>query len=374
MRILHNYVTKEILTSFFFALIVFTLVLFLGNILRLVEFIVRGVGLIVIFKFMLYIIPSILTHSIAMALLTSVLITFGKLSVDNELTAMRSSGIRMARIVFPVISIAILLSIACIYLNNYAQPYCHFNLKKLKAQIGVKNPANLIKSGTFIDEFPPYLIYIGEKERNKFTDIVIHEIKPNNTINFIKANSGELVTDLETHELTLKLYNGALEEPDSSSGHTIHGNFSAYIVSLGNSEMTDISRLKKSTKDKTTKELVGEKMLFKEKLKKATPDEKKIIRKRISFLETRIQERLSFALACLAFTLIGIPLGIKSHRKEKSIGVAIALLLVLVHYGFTLLANALEELPQFYPAVIMQSPNIILSIVGIYLIYRVSRT
>jgi lipopolysaccharide export system permease protein len=374
MRILHNYVTKQLLTTFLFSLVVFTFVLFLGNILKIVEFIIRGVGLLIILRFMANIIPSILTHSIAMALLTSILIIFGRLSVDNELTAMRSSGIRMTKIVFPVIAVSILLAMICIYLNNYAQAQCHLNLRKLKMEVGVSEPANLIKSGTFVDGFPPFLIYIGDKKGNQFKDIVIHEIKANNTISFIKAKRGELAGDTASRDLTLKLYDGSLEEPDTSgSGQSIRGNFDAYIVTLMD-RGTSYSALRKTTKDKTTKELVGERMLFEDKLPRATPDEKTFILKRICYLNTRISERLSFALACIAFALIGIPLGIKSHRKEKSIGIAIALGLVLIHYGFILVGNALEEIPSYHPAVIMQIPNILLGLVGMIMLYRVSRT
>ncbi|HRZ87596.1 MAG TPA: LptF/LptG family permease [bacterium] len=373
MRILHNYVTRQLLTTFLFSLLVFTFVLFLGNMLKIVEFIIRGVSLLVILQFMVNIIPAIMTHSIAMSLLTSILIIFGRLSVDNELTAMRSSGIRMTKIIFPIIAIAILLSIVCIYLNNFAQAYCHYNLRKLKYKVGISEPANLIKSGTFVDEFAPFLIYIGEKKGNHFKDVVIHEIKPNNTISFIKANRGELLGSAESKDLTLKLYNGSLEEPDTSgSGQSIRGNFEAYFVTL--IDKGGQSSLRKATKDKTTRELIGERMLFEQKLPHASPDEQAFIVKRISFLNTRIQERLSFALACIAFALIGIPLGIKSHRKEKSIGIAISLGLVLVHYGMVLVGNALEDLPQYYPWLIIQLPNIVLSMVGIAMLYKVSRT
>ena len=81
-------------------------------------------------------------------------------------------------------------------------------------------------------------------------------------------------------------------------------------------------------------------------------------------------KRLALSLSCFAFTLLGIPLGIKSHRKESSIGVGISLFLVFIFYFFIILANSLVGHPEYRPDMIVWIPVIFSEIFGFYLLYR----
>jgi lipopolysaccharide export system permease protein len=84
-------------------------------------------------------------------------------------------------------------------------------------------------------------------------------------------------------------------------------------------------------------------------------------------------KRIAGSLACLAFVLIGIPLGVKTQRRETSIGVAISLLLALGYYFFVILAETFKNKPQYYAEWILWSPNLVFELLGLILIWRVSR-
>ena len=84
-------------------------------------------------------------------------------------------------------------------------------------------------------------------------------------------------------------------------------------------------------------------------------------------------QRVAGAVACLAFTLIGIPLGIKTSRRETSIGIAISLGLALAFYFVTVLANTLKSRPRCIPEAILWSPNLFFEILGLCLLWRVTR-
>ena len=104
MRILKKYVLSEWLTLFALSLVIISFILVVGNMVKLVELVIaKGVSFIAVFQLFTYLLPSLFVFSIPISILCASLLCFGRLAYDNEITAMRSSGISLYPIVWMIL-------------------------------------------------------------------------------------------------------------------------------------------------------------------------------------------------------------------------------------------------------------------------------
>ena len=168
MKILPKYITRQTVITLFFSVGVFTFVLLLARVLKeLSELLVnRQVGPGIVGWFLLLLLPTVLSFSLPMAMLTTALLVFGRMSADNEITAMRGSGIGLGRVAAPVILLSALVGAICFYMNTTLAPECRFKFRTLFLEMGTKPPMALIEEGTYFFAFFIYAIVLySEKTR-----------------------------------------------------------------------------------------------------------------------------------------------------------------------------------------------------------------
>lgn len=379
MKIIDKYITKNLLISFLFTLTIFTFVLFTGTLFKIIQLFLGKIDLLFVGKFFLFSIPYLLSYSIPMAFLTANLLVFGQLSAEREITALKACGVNIFRIIVYPVLLSFVLTFFCVVINDMIIPICHYELRRIRTEISTKSPEALIEAGVMIDYFENYLMYIDESDGKNLKNIFIQQYIPNEPTRFIKAEHGTFDVDVVKKHLLLKLYNVLVEqqgkEKDNSGMPTfIHARMGSVPLELP-LDAEHIGRKSaelKRIKDYSIRELLNQIRDLKIKMKTEVSFDRETSRKKISKMETEINTRLSLAFSCLALLFIGVSLGIRTHRSEKTVGIPISMVLFAIHYGFTLFGKAFDSNPGVHPELIVWFPNICLGILGIVLMYRIS--
>jgi len=362
MRILRSYILKEFFGPFVVSLAVLTLVMLLGNLVRLADLIInKGVNILSVAKLFYFLMPALLTYTLPIAVLAAVLLSLGRLSSDNEITALRTSGISILRlIIIPLLIVGLILSLILVIFNNRVVPYAHFASRRTLSSIGIKNPAAALEAGTFIDSFDKYIIFIYHIDGNLLHQIRIYEPQSGNRpCRTIVAKMGEFVCLPEKKMVKLKLIDGTSDEPDLSDPTKFYKlNFKTLFLNLNLAEAKN-GQIQKKPKDMTFKEINYQINEFGVAGIETFP------------LVTELHKRIALAFSVIVFILLGAGLAMLTRRREKSINFSMAFGVIGIYYLLLLGANALSLQGYLLPALAMWLPNLTLGVVGLFLIFKI---
>ena len=406
MRTIYVYLTKQTVATMVMTVAVFAFVLLLGNIMKeILTLLVNGqASLWLVLKAFLLLVPFVLVFALPMGMLTATLLLFGRLSADQELTAMRAGGISLISLSTPVLIISMLMSALCAWINMEIAPYCRSTYKQLIREVKVGELTDLLQPNVPMTDIPGQFIHI--KGKRKVGDTVYLK-----GIRYIKydgesyeyeifAPGGTIQANEETSQLFMTMTNYTILRPKPSSSENISVNSNeldstGYLLFKGeqfapdpftierDSELFRKPKLHHMSFKQLQEELVERTKLteyikalpsFKiENLRAELEENFKRPFDPITPVKVQMHRQLAFSYACFAFTLIGIPLGIRAHRRETSIGIAIALMLVAIYYGFVVFANALESHSEWAPHLVMWLPNFLFQAIGSVLMWRANK-
>ncbi len=362
-KIINRYILREISYPFFIIIFVLTFVLLMGKILQLMDLMVnKGVSFIDISKLFLLLTPSFLILTIPISLLISILIGLGRLSGDNEINILKASGISLYKLIFPVAIASLIAFIMTAVTSLFLVPHSKYATKNLLYTVAKKKASIGIKEKVFNDDFKGLLLYAENVPVNGeyMKGVIISDTRISKEPSTIIAEKAYLVSDPKQMTLTLRLENGSTHIVDTKLKNYRKMDFSLYDVNL-DIESSIAEEKKVKTKD-STEMTVWE---LSKKLKTSGIEGAVFREMAIEFYKT-----ITTPLSCIVFGIIGIPLGIRSHRTAKSRGFTVGLLTAFIYYIIRLGGEALVETGRLSPFIGTWAPNIIFCIIGFYLLVR----
>ena len=371
MGTLNKYILRQVAGAAFMTVALFVFVLVLGNVMKEVVGDLAAGRLSI--GFFLYIvallIPGVIPYALPMGMLTGILLVFGRMSAQSEVVAIKACGRSIYSMAAPVFFIAILASLFSVGINfNYA-PIADRTYKSALKNLIRNNPLQFIQPGSFIKDFPGYIIYANSEENKELLGFRIWELdKQGRSRVSIQADKGVLDYNDKTDEIVLTLKNGSAEKARDDDPENLRiplptARFDELVIKLPLSEIIGgMDKGNTRLKLMTFSELMAARDTWHPRpIEETTPE--LAYRDKI---EVRIQIQKNFAMAFSIFSMVvlAVPLGIKASRSETFANVAIALALAMSYYMMIVVISWLEKYPHIRPDLLIWLPNLLFQTAG----------
>ena len=374
--LIDKWLIGQLIPPLIFSISAFTVVsLSVGVMFDLIRKIVEfGLPFSLALKILFLKLPGFLVLSFPMSVLLSTLLTYGKLSSNSELLALKSIGIKPSRFIVPALIISIFMTGLTFFFNDNLVPYSN-KLAEISMREGL-GKSTVIEKGNDVF-FPGYGSLIDPQtnkpsERNTyltqifFSRVVENKIMKNVTLLDFSRIGSKQVLSAETASFDNDnggwTFNNGQIVYFSDNNQTSIINFEEYFYPLGNGPL-QISEISKDANDMTVAEAVAAKNIYENSgnLKEARK------------MKVRIQEKFTLPCACIVFGLIGSSLGSKSNlRSSKSQGFGLSVILILIYYVISFLFSSFGVKGILIPFISAWSPIIISMFGGLFLLRRAS--
>jgi lipopolysaccharide export system permease protein len=221
VRLLSSYILKLHLVPCLLGFGVVTFILVMDVLFDYLDLVVnRGVAVSVVLQLFLLSLGYIIALSVPCAVLVAALMTFGRLSQDNEITALRASGVHLGSVLAGPLFAALIISLGLVGFNNYVLPESNHAFANLLIDIGRMRPTVKLQEGTFITDFPGYnlLVQSVNGRTNEMHGVTIYQLNAGAPPTTILARRGILSYTPDGRTAVLKLRDGEIHEVPAEEG------------------------------------------------------------------------------------------------------------------------------------------------------------
>ncbi len=435
MRTLTKYTLRQLVAPFLFAITALTLLMLLDQLAkRFGALIGKGLGWRIIVEVFALTIPFIFAVIVPMAVLVAVLYTFNRMAADNEISAMKASGVSLFRLTVPVLLLAALVALGLVWFNDTILPETNHKLQLLTQSIGRKSPTFALKERV-VNEVVRRQLFLQalriDQETSRLEDVTIWDVTRPPSMRTIFADSGTMQFNESQTDLYLTLYDGVVNETDGESDTEFQRTwFEVQFLRIpsianelerqeserrGDREMSIDSlraRARESLEradaaERTSRalalaytgqllgNLVGADTLPPDSSaaamtgwrsggrltsptsaantfrSQATQQDRHV--KDAQKYEVEYWKKYSIPFACIVFVLIGVPIAVRYRQGGISMVVGASFLVFTAYYIALIGGENLADQRLLKPFWAMWSPNVLFLVIGIALFFRARR-
>jgi lipopolysaccharide export system permease protein len=353
---------REFLPPFGINLFFFTFIFLITKILEITNLVVNyQVSLFSFLLLLAYSMPFFLAFITPMSVMMAVLLAFLRMSGDNEIIALKASGLNPNRFLVPVFLFCFMGWLLTTFITMVGLPWGNRSYFGLSMDLAQTHVDAVIKERTFIDSFQGLTLYVNQVDlqHQSIKDVFIEDQRNKDVNNIIVAPRGRITSDPLNHVIRLKLFDGAINQVDldQQAAHVI--SFETYEMKLDLKEIM--------SKGVAKRKPIEEMTLFelKDHLRSSHGQDKTHYKALMKF-----HEKFALPFACIALGMVAVPLGMQSGRSNRSMGTVMGILLFLTYYILLTVAWSFGESGTVPPVVGMWTPNMVMGGIGIYLYIR----
>ena len=360
--VINRYILKEIFPPYILSIAFLLFIFLMTTMLRITDLVVNyRVGMDIVFWLMVYAIPFFLGFVLPMSSMLAILLAFLKMSSDNEIIALKASGISIYKLIWPVLFFCLFNFAATAGMTLFGVPWGKSATRALSLDLKTSSYGALLKERSFNQKFANMMVYVNkaDPQTNTLTDIFIEDRNNRGMVLTVTAPRGQMVGSDEDNTFHLRLYEGTINQTKlaNKSTHTIH--FDTYDVRL------DLTHALKAARNRSKDE---EEMSFSElrhHLRQAKKRDRQYFQTLLEF-----HKKLSLPFACISLGILAIPLGLRSKSSKRSFGVGLGIIFFLMYYMMLAAAWTFGETGAYPPAIGMWVPNVVMGGLGLFLLHR----
>jgi len=433
-RLLSSYILRAHFGPFVFSLATLMFLFLLQFVMKFIDQLVgKGLTPWLITELIALNLAWMLVLAVPMSVLVATLMAFGDLSSKNEITSMKASGVSIYRMIAPVMFVAVIVAILLVQFNNEILPEANHRAKTLAIDIRRKKPTLSLVAGMFSQDISGYSILVRKtfEKTNDLEGITLYDYTNPNTNVVITAENGTISFSPDYRKLIMDLRKGEIHELDLTNmtsyrklrfvNHRIampvegfdfersaEGAFSrgdrelsaqemrAIVDSLQQAQDLLIAEFRRIATAEMERVLAGKELppaaragvrfpanqpppspLHQVRMVSSSVANQTFrindVERQKNQYEVEIHKKYSIPAACLVFVLIGIPLGIMSRRGGFGIAATLSLGFFLLYWAFLIGGEKLADRGLTSPFWGMWSANVLIGIIGVYLMLRIGR-
>jgi len=382
VRILTRYILKEVSSHALLGVLLFTFILFMRDLGRLLELVVRNSApLPSVGEIFLYTLPTTFMVTLPMGVLVGILIGLSRLAADSEVTAIRASGMGAGMFVRVVSMFAITAWLLGMLNSVYIAPKAASALSGLQNRLKSSQASFEVQPRVFYEEFRNHVLYvqdaIPQKGQSLWRGVFLADITDPSSPSITLAERGALLSE-STEKIRFHLEDGTQQElvPKAKDQY-----------SITTFESTDLPVELPGTSDHSFRDLqpvaelslhgllrnAAQERAAGASLVKIDPASSSYDYLKARYYEIEFHRRFAFPTACLVLALVGIPLGLAAHKGGRSAGFVLTIVLVFVYYFFSLVGVSLARQGKLSPWLGVWLGNMFFFLCGLFLLWRIDR-